>query len=220
MSLEVYRRGSTTLRQSFKVHRQELPQAVPPDSASSQAPPSPGLVSVSSPPPTYTLSFSPLSQIDNNAVIAMSFFLFSGLFVVLALAQFPSQTNRNLTTITSPIDGNITISYKSPPLGTCRSAYDWQRQVTGWVNIPGEYPTNTFFWFVEAREPSDQLTIWLNGGPGSSSMIGMFQEVGPCEVIATAEGVFNTTYREWGWDRASHMLYIDQVWFSWLRLPA
>lgn len=139
-------------------------------------------------------------------------FLFSiGLFVGIALAQFVPQTNRNLTTITSPIDGKITISYKSPPLGTCRSAYDWQKQYTGWVNIPGDYPTNTFFWFVEAREPSDQLTIWLNGGPGSSSMIGMFTEVGPCEVIETAEGVFNTTFREWGWDRASHMLYIDQV---------
>lgn len=149
----------------------------------------------------------------------MALLLSTGLFVGIALAQFVPQTNRNLTTITSPINENITISYKSPPLGTCRSAYDWQKQYTGWVNIPGDYPTHTFFWFVEAREPSDQLTIWLNGGPGSSSMIGMFTEVGPCEVIETAEGVFNTTFREWGWDRASHMLYIDQVSFISMVTP-
>lgn len=137
--------------------------------------------------------------------------LLIGLLFGLTLAQYPPKSPRKLRSIKSPVDRNITISYKSPPLGTCRSAYDWQKQYTGWVHIPGEYPTNTFFWFVEAREPSDQLTIWLNGGPGTSSMLGMFTENGPCEVIAEAEGVFGTKYREWGWDRVSHMLYIDQV---------
>lgn len=132
------------------------------------------------------------------------------LLIGISLAQYPQQSGLNLTTVASPVDGNITISYKSPPLGTCKTAFDKQQQYTGWVNIPGEYSTNTFFWFVEAREPTKQLTIWLNGGPGTSSMLGMFTENGPCEVVEQAQGVFGTKAREWGWDRASNMLYIDQ----------
>lgn len=37
--------------------------------------------------------------------------------------------------------------------------------------------SHTFFWFFEARHnPQDApITLWLNGGPGSDSMIGLFQ---------------------------------------------
>ena len=131
-------------------------------------------------------------------------FLFS-----TTLAQYPPASN--LTTIVSPVDGNITISYKKPPTGTCQTVFDTQEQYTGWVHIPGNYSTNTFFWFIAARDPTTQLTIWLNGGPGSSSMFGLFLENGPCEVVQVAEGKFGTAARDWGWDRGSNVLYIDQV---------
>lgn len=139
----------------------------------------------------------------------MYFPLFFFSLLASALAQYPPFSN--LTTIKSPVDGNITISYKSPPTGTCQTVFDNQQQYTGWVNIPGNYSTNTFFWFIAARDPTSQLTIWLNGGPGSSSMIGLFAENGPCEVVELAEGKFGTQARDWGWDRASNILYIDQV---------
>ena len=54
------------------------------------------------------------------------------------------------------------------------------------------------------------MTIYLNGGPGSSSMVGLFQESGPCEVVEVAQGQFGTQARNWGWDRSSNVLYIDQ----------
>lgn len=145
----------------------------------------------------------------------MWFLPFVFLFLaVFTLAQYPPQPV-NLTTITSPVDGNITISYKSPPIGACKTVFSTQQQYTGWVNIPGDYATNTFFWFIGAREPTDTLTIWINGGPGSSSMIGLFTENGPCEVHEKALGEFETVAREWGWDRGSNMLYIDQVYNYW-----
>ena len=138
----------------------------------------------------------------------MHILLLSFLFAI-TLAQYPPVSN--LTTIVSPVDGNITISYKTPPQGTCQTVFDTQQQYTGWVHIPGNYSTNTFFWFIGARDPTDQLTIWLNGGPGSSSMIGLFTENGPCEVVELGLNQFGTIARDWGWDRGSNMLYIDQV---------
>ncbi|KAF7865225.1 hypothetical protein EAF04_006202 [Stromatinia cepivora] len=138
----------------------------------------------------------------------MRYSFFLSVLLPITFAQYPPISN--LTRITSPVDGNITISYKTPPTGTCQTVFDSQEQYTGWVNIPGSYATNTFFWFISARDPTDQLTIWLNGGPGSSSMIGLFNENGPCEVINVAQGKFATEARDWGWDRGSNMLYIDQ----------
>lgn len=130
-------------------------------------------------------------------------------FVTNALAQFPNVAP-NLTTIVSPVDPRIKISYKVPT-GACTTAFESQEQYTGWVNLPGDYPTNLFFWFVGAREPSNILTIWLNGGPGASSMFGFFTETGPCEVVDSgADDKYKTIAREWGWDRASNMLFIDQ----------
>lgn len=141
---------------------------------------------------------------------AMASFLFLSFLAVFALAQYPPP-QVNLTTIKSPVDGNITITYKTPTSGTCTTAFDSQLQYTGWVHIPGDYPTNTFFWFIAARQQTSQLTVWLNGGPGTSSMFGLFNENGPCEVIEIAEGKLGTIPRDWGWDRGSNMLYIDQV---------
>ncbi|WAO86548.1 Carboxypeptidase [Fusarium falciforme] len=127
-------------------------------------------------------------------------------------AQFLPRSDaeaRNLTVVRSPANRNVTVSYKVPE-GACATAFDSQKQYTGWVSVPGDYPTNLFFWFVEARERTESLTIWLNGGPGSSSMYGFFTGNGPCEVVEKGLDDYDTVAREWGWDRASNMLFIDQ----------
>ena len=41
-------------------------------------------------------------------------------------------------------------------------------------------------------------------------MVGLFQESGPCEAVEIAEGEIGTQAREWGWDRSSNVIYIDQ----------
>jgi hypothetical protein len=137
-----------------------------------------------------------------------------------ATGQFPPRDPQalNLTAVQSPINDAITVSYKTPGPGACRTAFDHQQQYTGWVNVPSgadggdaNFETNLFFWFVEAREPTSALTIWLNGGPGSSSLYGFFTGNGPCEVVEKGADQLETVIREWGWDRASNMLFIDQV---------
>lgn len=147
-----------------------------------------------------------------------------------SLAQFPPPSSYD-TVLKSPINPNITIAYKEPEPGTCTTAFPTQKQYSGYISIPPftlapyqqAYPINTFFWFFEARNNSDTapLTIWLNGGPGVSSMIGRFLEMGPCETVQLPDESYGTQPNVWGWDRNSNLLFIDQptqVGFSYDQL--
>ena len=147
-------------------------------------------------------------------------FLVASLWASLAHAQSPDYSDDEVTTIPSPLNPSITISFKSPTFGTCTTVFATQKQYTGYVHLPpnvlspsqGNYSINTFFWFIEARQVPEAapLTIFINGGPGSSSMVGLFQELGPCRVIEIDQNTLGTVARDWGWDRSSNMLFIDQ----------
>jgi carboxypeptidase C (cathepsin A) len=144
------------------------------------------------------------------------------LLSTLAIAQYPPPVSNssNVIVIKSPVNENITISFKSPPIGTCTTVFSTQKQYTGYVSIPpddvvsapNDYPINTFFWFIEARQvpATAPLTVFINGGPGSSSMVGLFLENGPCEVVEIAKDKLGTRARDWGWDRSTNILYVDQ----------
>jgi carboxypeptidase C (cathepsin A) len=149
-----------------------------------------------------------------------------------AAAQFPPLPEYdNVNYISSPSDENVTISYKTPAKGTCTTVFETQRQFSGYVTLPpsmhrseqGNYTIQTFFWFIESRQLPETapLTVFINGGPGSSSMVGLFQEIGPCEVVELSQDRLGTVARGWGWDRSSNLLFIDnpvQTGFSYDRL--
>ncbi|KAI9817502.1 MAG: hypothetical protein M1827_001112 [Pycnora praestabilis] len=120
-----------------------------------------------------------------------------------ALAQFvPAPTD--LIAATGYL--NISVRYKQVPTGICELDPS-VKSYSGYVDVaPNQH---IFFWFFEARnqDPTTApLTTWINGGPGSSSMIGLFQENGPCGVDSDGN-VYNNPY---SWSNASNMLYIDQ----------
>ncbi|KAI0182161.1 serine carboxypeptidase [Hypoxylon sp. FL1284] len=142
-----------------------------------------------------------------QAAIGLSLLLSS------ARAQFPP-TPENVTVLKSKFADGVTISYKEP--GICETT---AKSYAGYVHLPPgsledlgeeqEYPINTFFWFFEARNDPENapLSIWLNGGPGSSSLYGLFTENGPCYVNADSN---STTLSEWAWNTDVNMLYLDQ----------
>lgn len=60
------------------------------------------------------------------------------------------------------------------------------------------------------------LLVWLQGGPGSSSMFGAYTEIGPI-FIQKGKPVFN----DYSWNLFSHILFIDSplnVGFSYSNL--
>jgi cathepsin A (carboxypeptidase C) len=88
-------------------------------------------------------------------------------------------------------------------------------QYTGWLDIG---PKHLFFWFFESRTAPerDPLVLWLTGGPGASSMLGMLGELGPCLINEHGNG---TVHNKHGWNKEANILFVDQpagVGFSYL----
>ncbi|XP_029005681.1 lysosomal protective protein isoform X2 [Betta splendens] len=64
------------------------------------------------------------------------------------------------------------------------------------------------YWFVESQhEPSsDPVVLWLNGGPGCSSMDGFLTEHGP--FLVQDDGV-TLQYNPYSWNKIANMLYLE-----------
>lgn len=72
---------------------------------------------------------------------------------------------------------NVTIRYKEPgKAGVCETT-PGVNSYAGYVDLAED--AHTFFWFFESRRDpkNDPITLWLNGGPGSDSLIGLFEGI-------------------------------------------
>ncbi|KAG2134306.1 Alpha/Beta hydrolase protein [Suillus cothurnatus] len=80
-------------------------------------------------------------------------------------------------------------------------------QISGYIDVGTNM--SMWFWFFESRNSPETapFALWLNGGPGCSSMIGLFQENGPCLVNADRN---STTLNPYSWNDLSNIIYIDQ----------
>ncbi|OOF92156.1 hypothetical protein ASPCADRAFT_210566 [Aspergillus carbonarius ITEM 5010] len=130
--------------------------------------------------------------------------------------QYFPPTPEGLKVVHSKQYEGVKISYKEP--GICETT-PGVKSYSGYVHLPPgtlnslgiaqDYPINTFFWFFESRNNplNAPLSIWMNGGPGGSSMIGLMQENGPCMVNPDSN---STELNPYSWNNYANMLYIDQ----------
>jgi carboxypeptidase D len=77
----------------------------------------------------------------------------------------------------------------------------------GHIEITPEHNGNLFFWLYHNRHIGDRqrTVIWLNGGPGCSSMDGALMEVGPYRVREGGQ----LQYNDGSWDEFANLLFVD-----------
>lgn len=80
----------------------------------------------------------------------------------------------------------------------------------GHINVNNHTDSNIFYWLFEAENPtkSTPLLIWLNGGPGCSSMDGLFLELGPFRI--DPKNPERVVMNPHSWHKIAHLLFIDQ----------
>ncbi|XP_063900205.1 uncharacterized protein LOC135119754 [Zophobas morio] len=85
----------------------------------------------------------------------------------------------------------------------------------------GYYPVGEnkeyFYWFFESRadplndpviiRAPELVVLWLNGGPGCSSEIGLFYENGPCRLKSNNK---STKVNPFSWNNKASIIYVDQ----------
>ncbi|KAJ5485019.1 Carboxypeptidase [Penicillium diatomitis] len=90
---------------------------------------------------------------------------------------------------------------EAPPLPT-----SW----AGRLPVPGRVEGNDiFFWLFESESPvyDENLIVWLNGGPGCSSLAGLLGGNGPISFIGNSTAVERNPY---SWTQLGNVLYVDQ----------
>lgn len=126
-------------------------------------------------------------------------------FLLLARAAY-AQFLSPPTGLTSTLGAaGINVRFKAVPAGTCELNNN-VKSFSGYADIPNTNQS-IFFWMFEARNVNPAtapLTIRLDGGPGASSMNGLFQEMGPCTIDAKGNVVDNP----YSWSNISNMLFI------------
>ncbi|KAJ2307943.1 hypothetical protein IWW55_000713 [Coemansia sp. RSA 2706] len=83
------------------------------------------------------------------------------------------------------------------------------KQLSGYLDTASD--KHFFYWFFESQNktagPNTPLVVWLNGGPGCSSMVGLLTELGPCLISDDGK---STVPNPHSWNQNAHVLFIDQ----------
>lgn len=137
--------------------------------------------------------------------------------IALASIQVPLTTEpaSDFAIFQSHVSPDHSIRIKRQNATLCNTTVD---QYTGWLDVGSKH---LFFWYFASENAgfdaaSSPLALWLTGGPGGSSMLGMLQELGPCLINKHGNG---TNYNPFGWNKDTALVFVDQpagVGFSYL----
>ncbi|KAK2595494.1 hypothetical protein QQS21_006769 [Conoideocrella luteorostrata] len=87
--------------------------------------------------------------------------------------------------------------------------FDVGESYAGLLQKSSSSNSSLFFWFFPSKNPqaSDDVTIWLNGGPGDSSMNGMLLGHGP---FLWQPGTQKPVPNPYAWANLTNVVYVDQ----------
>lgn len=83
------------------------------------------------------------------------------------------------------------------------------RHYAGYVTVNEQSGRALFYWFFEASSQPEKkpLALWLNGGPGCSSVgYGATQEIGPFLVDTNGRGL---KFNRFSWNKEANMLFLE-----------
>ncbi|CAN8283942.1 unnamed protein product [Cochlearia groenlandica] len=97
---------------------------------------------------------------------------------------------------------------------------------TGYIGIGEKEDIQLFYYFIKSEKTpkEDPLLIWLTGGPGCSSLVGLLFENGPIALNVdvyngSVPSLFTTTY---SWTKMANIIFVDQpvgAGFSYSKTP-
>ncbi|XP_038989930.1 serine carboxypeptidase-like 42 [Phoenix dactylifera] len=114
--------------------------------------------------------------------------------MVLALSQSLLLLGAPLEHLVSELPGQPPVEFK---------------QYSGYITVDEAKGTNFFYYFVEAEANASSLPInlWLNGGPGCSSVGGgAFSELGPFYPKPNGEGLRRNPF---SWNKVANLLFLE-----------
>lgn len=83
------------------------------------------------------------------------------------------------------------------------------KHYSGYVRADDGDSANLFFhyWFVESQSNPDKdpIVLWLNGGPGCSSMLGLMTELGPYTITDEGQVVKNP----YAWNKRANVVFLE-----------
>ncbi|XP_060528708.1 venom serine carboxypeptidase-like isoform X2 [Cylas formicarius] len=81
------------------------------------------------------------------------------------------------------------------------------KSFAGYLTVDKGFDSNMFFWFFPSQTDytNAPVLLWLQGGPGASSLIGLFAEHGPF-IVKPKHGL---KLRPYAWTKTHSVLYID-----------
>ncbi|CAK3800973.1 Carboxypeptidase Y A [Lecanosticta acicola] len=84
---------------------------------------------------------------------------------------------------------------------------DKVKQYSGYLDNE-EDDKHLFYWFFESRNDpkNDPVLLWLNGGPGCSSLTGLFMELGPSSIEKDGSVKYNPS----SWNANASVIFLDQ----------
>ncbi|KAG9007868.1 hypothetical protein FRB94_013924 [Tulasnella sp. JGI-2019a] len=122
-----------------------------------------------------------------------------------------SATIKSLDALTA--DDFSTLEHPAFPehLVRIKRTADWcdptVKAFTGYIDFQARHLF--FYFFLSRNRPdADPLLMWINGGPGSSSSVGLFMELGPCSVDPVTAN--KTIWNPYSWNNNASIFFLDQ----------
>jgi len=117
-------------------------------------------------------------------------------------SEITALTEGQFTILRHPAKPNYSVRIKPNGAAWCDNTV---KSYTGYIDVGTRH---LFFLFFESRNDpqKDDVMLWINGGPGASSLTGLLQELGPC----TLRGDNVTEFNPYSWNSNANIFFLDQ----------